>query len=63
MFFLRRGVNLNLVMNDDKNLDGLLVEFNLELNKSIANKTDKYWLDQVKFELLNKKGHLLDDLP
>lgn len=55
MFFSRRGVNLNLVMNDDKNLDGLLVEFNFELNKSIANKTDKYWLDQVKFELLNKK--------
>ena len=55
MVFSRRRVNLNLVMNDDKNLDGILVEFNFELNKSIANKTDKYWIDQVKFELLNKK--------
>jgi chromosomal replication initiator protein len=42
-------------MNNDKSLEKLLVEFNLELNKSITNKTDKYWLDQLRFELLNKK--------
>ena len=55
MFSLKSGVNLNLIINNDKNLKKLLVEFNLELNKSITNKTDKYWLDQLKFELLNKK--------
>tara|TARA_B100001996_G_scaffold381512_1_gene371088 strand:- start:151 stop:1485 length:1335 start_codon:yes stop_codon:yes gene_type:complete len=42
-------------MNDDKNLSRLLVKFNFELNKSITNKTDKYWLDQLRFELLDKK--------
>ncbi len=55
MFFLKSEVNLNLIMNSDKNLEKLLVEFSFELNKSIANKTDKYWLDQLRFELLNKK--------
>ena len=55
MFFFKGGVNLNLIMENDKNLSGLLIEFNSELNKSIANKTDKYWLDQLRFELLNKK--------
>ena len=55
MFFLKSEVNLNLTMNSDKNLEKLLVEFNFELNKSITNKTDKYWLDQLRFELLNKK--------
>ena len=55
MFFLKSEVNLNLIMNSDKNLEKLLVEFNFELNKSITNKTDKYWLDQLRFELLNKK--------
>ena len=55
MFFLRGGVSLNLIMNSDKNLDKLLVEFSFELKKSITNKTDKYWLDQLRFELLNKK--------
>ena len=55
MFFFKGGVNLNLIMDNDKNLSGLLIEFNSELNKSIANKTDKYWLDQLRFELLNKK--------
>ena len=55
MFFLKSEVNLNLIMNSDKNLEKLLVEFSFELNKSITNKTDKYWLDQLRFELLNKK--------
>jgi chromosomal replication initiation ATPase DnaA len=55
MFFLKSEVNLILIMNDDKNLGKLLVEFSFELNKSITNKTDKYWLDQLRFELLNKK--------
>ena len=55
MFFFKGGVNLNLIMDNDKNLSGLLIKFNSELNKSIANKTDKYWLDQLRFELLNKK--------
>ena len=55
MFFFKGGVNLNLIMDNDKNLSVLLIEFNSELNKSIANKTDKYWLDQLRFELLNKK--------
>jgi chromosomal replication initiator protein len=55
MFFLKSEVNLNLIMNSDKNLEKLLFEFNFELNKSITNKTDKYWLDQLRFELLNKK--------
>lgn len=55
MFFLKSEVNLNLIMNSNKNLEKLLVEFNFELNKSITNKTDKYWLDQLRFELLNKK--------
>ena len=40
MFFFKGGVNLNLIMENDKNLSGLLIEFNSELNKSIANKTD-----------------------
>ena len=55
MFFLKSEVNLNLIMNSDKNLEKLLVEFSFELKKSITNKTDKYWLDQLRFELLNKK--------
>ena len=55
MFFLKSEVSLNLIMNSDKNLEKLLVEFSFELNKSITNKTDKYWLDQLRFELLNKK--------
>ena len=55
MFFLKSEVNLNLIMNNDKHLEKLLVEFSCELNKSITNKTDKYWLDQLRFELLNNK--------
>lgn len=55
MFFLKSEVSLNLIMNSDKNLEKLLVEFSFELKKSITNKTDKYWLDQLRFELLNKK--------
>ena len=41
-------------MNNDKYLKNLLSEFNNELNKSITNKTDRYWLDQLRFELLNE---------
>ena len=62
MFFLKSEVNLNLIMNNDKNLEKLLVEFSFELNKSITNKTDKYWLDQLRFELLNKKELCLKEL-
>jgi len=43
-----------LIMNNDKYLKNLLSEFNNELNKSITNKTDRYWLDQLRFELLNE---------
>jgi hypothetical protein len=43
-------------MNNDKNLEkSFSLNLTMNLNKSITNKTDKYWLDQLRFELLNKK--------
>ena len=44
-----------LILKDGNPIIGKFNDKNVnELNKSITNKTDRYWLDQLRFELLNE---------